>query len=305
MAAGGLILLNQIFSGGLEPQVVWFAQESPACWELYPASGAGSKPSLPFGSQGIYIYVDGDLLIETMISNDGKQVSEDNYTLSWEGDTATLCLRGEEQADQYYEITYQGGEASYQSYADSIGVAYMDRMGVEIHDPQRDSATYFEIDIMGTQGRAFQIEASLSDIEAGYHIDDGSTEIYDQTWVDLGIEQVEQIKTLLKKFTGYWIVGQHAAVTNGIQLDVEFPDTQNWKVEFDVSTQGKGELASYTMETYLEDGTLYFYDTGEFPKTYQQLLESLRQVVFSAEQEAHKQMSKRIAMFLIKGIDRA
>ncbi len=283
LAALGLFLLNQLFSGGLEPHVVWFTEESPS-GSFTLRVDKDQSPAWPFGSQGIYIYVEDELLVETALSNDGKQASDANYTLSWEGDVATLCLKGEEQGDRYYEITYQNGEASYESYSDTIGVEYMDRMGITINDPKSDTMTYFEISTVGDDmGRAFQMKARLSDITAGKHVDDGSAEIYDQQWVDLGAEQLEQIKTALKKFTGYSIVGQQATARNGVQLEMEFPDSQNWKVEFEISTQGKTDSPSVA-SAYLDEGTLYYYDTGEFPNTYQELMEQLWQIAIAQEE---------------------
>ena len=63
LAALGFFLLNQLFSGGLEPHVVWFTEESPS-GSFTLRVDKDQSPAWPFGSQGIYIYVEDELLVE-------------------------------------------------------------------------------------------------------------------------------------------------------------------------------------------------------------------------------------------------
>lgn len=73
---------------------------------------AKSSPDFPFGSQ------DGRIILKSsskkicrtdfIISNDGKSMDEDNWSVKWENDKVIVTIIGEEQSDEIYTLYYNG-----------------------------------------------------------------------------------------------------------------------------------------------------------------------------------------------------
>lgn len=73
---------------------------------------AKSSPDFPFGSQdGRIILKSGSKKIcreDFILSNDGKNMDEDNWSIKWETDKVVVTITGEEQSDEIYTLYYNG-----------------------------------------------------------------------------------------------------------------------------------------------------------------------------------------------------
>lgn len=68
-----------------------------------------------FGPSSVYVYYENSsnrirkMLINTSISNDGKDLSRENCNIAWNGRVAFITLRGEEQSDAVYKADLSNG----------------------------------------------------------------------------------------------------------------------------------------------------------------------------------------------------
>lgn len=73
---------------------------------------AKSSPDFPFGSQDGRIILKSDLKRicreDFILSNDGKNMDEDNWSVKWENDKVIVTITGEEQSDEIYTLYYNG-----------------------------------------------------------------------------------------------------------------------------------------------------------------------------------------------------
>ena len=74
----------------------------------------------PFRPQDIVIYCNGEKVYETSIANDGKILSDKNYSVEWDDNIAVLSFYGEEQEKEVITITFADGSAYAKSSKDKV-----------------------------------------------------------------------------------------------------------------------------------------------------------------------------------------
>ena len=73
---------------------------------------AKGSPDFPFGSQDGRIVLKNNskkiCKVDFVLSNDGKNMGEDNWKVKWETDKVVITIMGEEQTDKIYILYYNG-----------------------------------------------------------------------------------------------------------------------------------------------------------------------------------------------------
>lgn len=70
----------------------------------------GNGPTFPFGGEDLKIYAKNGfktLKYKTSVSNDGKNIDDDNFSVDWKEDGAILTIRAEEQKNEYLDINFK------------------------------------------------------------------------------------------------------------------------------------------------------------------------------------------------------
>jgi hypothetical protein len=69
----------------------------------------GNEPFL-FGPQTVYVYGREKLwvkrLFTTSVFNDGGRIGKENVIIKWDGDKATIILKGDEQEDEIHHVEF-------------------------------------------------------------------------------------------------------------------------------------------------------------------------------------------------------
>lgn len=70
----------------------------------------GKEPILLFGPQTVYVYGRHKLWIKplfgTLVFNDGGRIRKENVVIKWNGNKATIILKGSEQEDEIHQIEF-------------------------------------------------------------------------------------------------------------------------------------------------------------------------------------------------------
>ena len=91
----------------------WFTSHSPDGKNNVKVMLVGD--TFTFGSQNISVYVNGKYLLKTHLSNDGKELKDENYGVIWQSnDKVILKFNGEEMPDVQYLIDLNGDEIIYE-----------------------------------------------------------------------------------------------------------------------------------------------------------------------------------------------
>lgn len=96
----------------------WFVSDSED--GKYSVKVVMTGSTWPFRPQDIVIYCNGEKVYETSIANDGKILSDKNYSVEWDDNIAVLSFYGEEQEKEVITITFADGTAYAKSSKDKV-----------------------------------------------------------------------------------------------------------------------------------------------------------------------------------------
>lgn len=96
----------------------WFVSDSED--GKYSVKVVMTGSTWPFRPQDIVIYCNGEKVYETSIANDGKILSDENYSIKWDDNIAVLSFYGEEQEKEVITITFADGSAYAKSSKDKV-----------------------------------------------------------------------------------------------------------------------------------------------------------------------------------------